>query len=372
MSSHKEYYKDRVSGSRPKKRRRRRRRGLPWWGAALVVLLALLLLGAGSVAVYVKSKLNKIQYDEPRTAPVTVTESITAPAPEEMLSAGAEDEVLFAEEGELVDISALEPTEDVTVPLGEIYADKNVYNILLLGTDYPYNQNDPGRADSIMILSLDFRDNSARLVSIERGIGAPILSGQYKGQWDWITHLYHYGGADMMLETVRYCFKLDVERYAQVDFDAFVNVVNALGGIDIRLSEAEAARLNLAVGWNHLGGQDALGYARLRSIDSDWVRITRQRQVIQACMDRLKGADLATLNRTADAVLPYIHTNLSQREILSLMTKAPGFLGVQFEQMTIPAQGTYGGMGVMGGRGAFAPDFEVNTRLLREFLYGTV
>ena len=135
------------------------------------------------------------------------------------------------------------------------------------------------------------------------------------------------------------------------------------------LTDAEAARLKLKTGWNHLNGAEALSYARLRSIDSDWVRITRQRRVIQACMDRIKGSDLATLNKLADAALPMISTNFTQTELLSLMTKAPKFLGVKFNQMTIPVDGSYGGMMVMGGRGAFAPDFEKNSQILKEFIY---
>ena len=348
----------------PRRRKRRRRNRTPWWKTVLLVLLTVVLLALAGGASYVLSKLHKIHYDDGSLTPAD-TEVHT----DTEVHADAEN---WQAEDDLVDISGLEMVDVNPVPpAGEITQEDQVFNILLLGTDYPYNSNDPGRADAIMILSLDFRDNSARLVSLERGMGMPILSGPYAGQWDWYTHLYHYGGAGMMLESLRYCFKIDVDRYAQVDFEAFKGVVDALGGIDIELTDAEAARLKLSTGWNHLNGDQALSYARLRSIDSDWVRITRQRRVIQACIDRIRDADLTTLNRLADTILPMISTNLTQGEILSLMTKAPKFMGVQFEQMTIPKAGTFGGMMVMGGRGAFAPDFEENSRILKEFLYGT-
>lgn len=347
-------------GAAPREKRRRSAKKVTWWELLLLILLGLFLASAVLGTLYVKNKLNKIHYAQPTQEPVGAEET---PAP-----ADAPDP--FAGEDELPEMEGLEHVEENTVPEGETFSDRNVLNILLMGTDYPYNSSDRGRADSIMILSLDFRDYSASLVSLERGMGVPILSGKYAGQWDWLTHLHHYGGPEMMLETIRWCFKLDLERYAEVDFTGFRNVIDALGGIDVELSDAEAWKLGLRTGWNHLDGEAALSFARLRSIDSDWIRVTRQRRVIQACVNGVRDADLRTLDRLADAVLPLITTNLTQSEILSLMTKLPAFRGVQLRQMTIPAPGTYGGMTVMGGRGSFAPDFEENTRILREFIYG--
>ena len=343
----------------PRKKRRRSKKPNRW-KILLLILLVLFLTPVVFGTVYVKNKLDKIHYARPTPEPAAAEETA---APAELTDP-------FEGEDEMPELEGLEQVEEITVPEGDIYSEKNVFNILLMGTDFPYNSSDPGRADSVMILSLDFRDYSARLVSLERGMGVPILSGKYAGQWDWLTHLHHYGGPEMMMETVRWCFKLDLERYAEVDFTGFRNVIDALGGVDVELSDAEAWKLGLRTGWNRLNGEQALSFARLRSIDSDWIRVTRQRRVIQACVNGLRDADLATLDRLADAVLPLITTNRTQSEILSLMTKLPAFRGVQLQQMTIPAPGTYGGMTVMGGRGSFAPDFEENTRILREFIYG--
>ena len=341
---------------------RRRRAALRWWRILLILAIVLIALAFLLGLWFIKEKLDKVRYNDGGL--LTAVEG-------EIRSIWDREEPL--------DLTGLEETEDVAVADGEIYKDKNVLNILLLGTDRPYGPEDPGRADSIMILSLDFKNSAASLVSVERGMGAPILSGPYEGQWDWITHLYHYGGANMVMDSVSWCFKLDVSRYAQVDFDAFTAVVDALGGVDIELTESEAYAMKtlmkldqeLHAGVNHLDGRSALAYARTRKIDSDWVRVTRQRNVIQALLHKLRDADLATLNQAADAVLPYVETNFTQLELLSLLTRCSGFLGADLRQMTVPAEGTYGGMTVMGGRGAFAPDFERNTRILREFLYGT-
>lgn len=347
----------------PRKRRRSKKRRIAW--VAGLAGAALLALSAAAVWIFVQGKLDLIHYSDGRVTP----------APEELP---------LAEED--IDVSGLEPVEDNAVPEGDVHSRQEVLNVMLLGTDYRSGPSDPGRADAILILSLDFRDDSARLVSLERGMGMPILSGTYAGSWDWITHLCHYGGPELVMESVRECFKLDVERYIKVDILAFIQVIDALGGVDVELTDAEAWALNnrygedgdtpgvaavMYQGINHLSGYDALRLCRLRQIDSDWVRVQRQRRVLQACADQIRNADLATLNQLADTILPMVETNFTRTEILSLLGRAPGFLGVEFQQMTIPAEGTYGGMTVMGGQSAFAADFTENARILQEFLYGS-
>ena len=120
---------------------------------------------------------------------------------------------------------------------------------------------------------------------------------------------------------------------------------------------------------NHLDGGNALAYARLRAIDSDWQRVGRQRKVILAVVDALKESSLLELNELADTVLPLIQTNLTKLEIAELILYAPNFLTSEFDQMTIPKQGTYGGMKIRNGASAFAVDFELNNDLLHRFLY---
>ena len=123
-------------------------------------------------------------------------------------------------------------------------------------------------------------------------------------------------------------------------------------------------------GENHLTGVMALAYARLRAIDDDWHRVQRQRTVLQACAEELKSADLSTLNKLADAILPLVRTNFTKTELVSLVLKAPSMLKAEIDQMTIPAEGTYGGMKGLFERDVLALDFDANSRILQEFLYG--
>jgi LCP family protein required for cell wall assembly len=272
-----------------------------------------------------------------------------------------------------------------TVPESDVIESDGVMNILLIGTDERTSQyHTNARADSMIIVSINKNRNTVRLVSLERGIGVPILDGEYKGEYDLLTHIFRWGGADLLVRTVEHCFKIDVDHYVRLNFSAVKDIVDAVGGIQVNLSGAEADYLNsaldyhstsgnqeiLVAGSNHVDGGTALAYARLREIDSDWQRVGRQRKVILAVVDALKGSTLLELNSLADTVLPLIQTNLSKIQIAELVLYAPNFLQSEFDQLTIPKKGTYGGMTIRGGGGAFAVDYEVNNAILKEFLYG--
>lgn len=322
--------------------------------AAVIILIILAILIGGFA--FVKGKLNLIDYDDGKKEYATIQE-------------GDEDQLDL-------DLSGLEQVDPQGIPSGEIYKDKNVINVLLLGTDERTKDfSDNARSDSMMLLSINLKDHTAKLVSLERGMGVPILEGPYKGQYDWLTHCFRYGGADLVMKEVRECFRVDVERFVRVNFASVEYIVDLLGGIDVNLTAQEAEYLNhikgvsVHAGVNRLDGRVALLYARTREIDSDWQRVKRQQTVIQACADKLKGSSVSTLNELLNQILPMVQTNFTQGEITKLMLEAPEFLGVEFERMTLPAEGTYGGMIGMGGRSMFAPDFAENAKILREFLY---
>ena len=267
------------------------------------------------------------------------------------------------------------------LPEGDPFYDKDVINILLLGTDERTPQfNDNARADSIMILSLNTKTHTIKLVSIERGIGVPVPGRNN----DLITHTFRYGGAALTLQTVRECFNVDVERYVRVNFSVFQRAIDTIGGVDITLTKAEADYLmqqkiqtaqnvtpNLVTGENHLDGKTALAYSRIRKIDSDWSRIQRQRNMIQAAINQVKSEDIFTLNKLADTILPMIETNLTKEEITSLLFEVPGFIsaGANMEQMTIPTYETCWNSVGVDGRKMIGVDFAANAQILKDFFY---
>ena len=338
---------------------------------ARYVIAGILLLVVVAAAVgygYYHSKVALMQYDDGK--------------PEEMGSISDEE----AAEDDLAMQEAAKDLEEKEAVISEkdVAEDEGVFNVLLIGTDERVKEfSDNARGDSCILLSIDKKTMCVHLISFERGMGVPILDGQYEGQWDWLTHTFRYGGADLMMREIEECFKVDVDHYIRVNFNTFEQLVNAVGGVDIDLTELEAQGLNGQVrtnarthtevhaGVNHLDGYDALQYSRLRYIDSDWQRVQRQRNVIQEVIAQTKNLGLLELNNLLDTILLLVQTNLTEGDITSLaLSLAPKLSQVTVEQMTIPVEGTYGSMAGMGGRTLYAVDFETNAGILQDALYG--
>lgn len=367
--------------ARPKQSRWRR---LPGGGRAAVVALGIVVLLAVAAFLYVNGKLDLLRYNDGSVS--------------EMGEIGAEED-------QDLDGTGLTHTEaDMAVPEGSPFADEDVLNILLIGTDERteavndadafthLNQldgtedttefSDDARADSMILVSMDIKDHVIRLVSIERGTGVPILLDGYEDQYDWITHTFRYGGPKLTMKTVEECFNIEVDHFVRVNFNSFVQIVNAVGGVDIDITELEAKALNWEVpsnsmlivnhvdpGLNHFDGYTALQYARLRKIDNDWKRVERQRTVIEAVLDQVKNASVMELDNLLNTVLPLIQTNFTKTEIAALLVQLPGFLGCDVQQMSLPLQGTYGVRTGMDDRLMYDPDWVVNIKALQDFLY---
>lgn len=362
----------------PKKRR------LPVWARVLLGVLCVVVVFAGLAVAYVNGKLDLIRYDD-----------------------GTVDSMGTIDAGEDQDLDSTglaHNTGDMVMPEGSPFEDDNVLNILLIstdertdavndadafthlneldGTDDTTEFSDDARADSLIVASLNIQEDTIKLVSIERATGVPIMMEGYEDQYDWITHTFRYGGAKLTMDTVSECLNLDVDHYVRFNFNSFVQIVDAVGGIDIELTEMEAAALNWEVpsnsmlivgkvhaGLNHMDGYTALQYARLRAIDNDWQRIVRQRTVIQAVLDQIQHASVTELDDLLNTVLPLVQTNFTKSEIAALLVQLPGFLGVQTEQMSLPVEGTYGARTGMDDRVMYDPDWQTNSDILQDFFY---
>lgn len=268
---------------------------------------------------------------------------------------------------------------DAVEASGEVLWDDNVINILLIGTDErtdgTYSEN--ARGDAIMLLSVNVSEETpiVSLVSLERGMGVPILKGPYAGQWDWLTHTFRYGGADLLMTEVSECLKVDVTFYVRVNFNIFIQAIDTLGGVTVNFDAAEVEAFkamgleNAVIGDNHLNGEMALNYARLRYIDSDWVRIQRQREIVLSALESCRGRSFEELDSMVNSLLPLVQTNVPESKIAEFMMLLPRLRKAETQQMTIPVEGTYGHMLGMGDRSMFAVDFEKNSEILQDFLY---
>ena len=209
-------------------------------------------------------------------------------------------------------------------------------NVLLLGLDVLDDMSQ--RSDTMMIATLDY--DSVKLTSVMRDTLVDIPGhGKQK-----INSAYSYGGPEMAMKCVNETFGLNITNYAAVDFTTLVKIVDAVGGIKMEITPAELEQMNKNVGMSawmfrplgydavpmtqsgkvELNGLFALGYARIRKIDSDYMRTHRQRKVISAVIDKMKTqlwnpimyAKLFAVLRDS------VQTNLSLPELISLAEKA--------------------------------------------------
>ena len=329
------------------------------WLRILIGVLCVLLLIVGGAALFVNAKLNRMQ----RTSAGAPT-----PAPEAIVSTSGNEAKIKIDELEQRDSASEIPTDD-------IFKDKDVVNILLIGTDMKIpGTGDPGRADGVVICSLNHATGEVKLVGFERTIGMPVPDKED----EILSYIFQYGGGPFMQESVSKVFRVDLDGYVHIPYETFPAVIDAIGGIDIKLDQSEVYRLkrnvkvteDLEPGMNHLGGYAAYILCHTRESDDDWARQGRVRNVIQAVFKQAKNLSLSDMNRIADEVLPLVDTNLTNSQIASLILFAPKFTDATVSQLMVPERDSI--WYYQTGRGAYmlGCDYSVCAKNIREFLYG--
>lgn len=207
-----------------------------------------------------------------------------------------------------------------------VLENKEPFSILLLGVDE--RPGDIGRADTIMVATVNPTSEDIKLVSISRDT---LIELPDTGEADKINATYAYGGIPYVIETVENYLDIPIQYYAQINFQGMVDLVDAVGGIEVispldftvQDSTENADTIHIEKGKQHLNGEEALGYARMRKQDprGDWGRQERQRQVIEAIVDETVSiSSLANFNTIFNAIAPNLKTNLSGRDIWILGT----------------------------------------------------
>ncbi|WP_078543508.1 LCP family glycopolymer transferase [Litchfieldia alkalitelluris] len=188
-------------------------------------------------------------------------------------------------------------------------------SILLMGVDE--RTGDKGRADSLIVVTLNPNTNSMNMLSIPRDTRVEIVG---KGIQDKINHSYAFGGTDMTVQTVEKFLDIPIDYYVKINMESFQDIVNTLGGITVNNSKAFThGGHNFAEGQITLNGEQALIFSRIRSIDSDFGRQDRQREVIRAIIDA--GASPSTITKLDDLLAisgDNITTNMTFKEMRTL------------------------------------------------------
>lgn len=269
----------------------------------------------------------------------------------------------------------------------DVLSAKGVTNILLIGTDTRVPGSDDTRSDAMIVISINPYKHRLVMTSILRDSYVNIPGyGQNR-----INEAYSRGGASLLIQTIEENYKLGIDYYVQVDFFNFVEVIDAFGGVTVTIEQPEVEFINGYVSeYNHiigapegdqfldaltpggeitLTGRQALGYARIRKIGTDFARTERQRTVLNALLDKAKKANILTIYRAVDSILPDLTTNISDEKMCSLLLQAVLYLNFDMVQARVPADNTWSNAIMGAGQEVLAVDFAANREYLKATIY---
>ncbi len=262
---------------------------------------------------------------------------------------------------------------------------EGVKNILLIGND-SRSEGEDGRSDAMILVSISSKTNSIHMTSFLRDIYVDIPG--HEGNR--LNAAYAFGGPELLMETLEENFDIEINRYMLVNFQAFANLVDAVGGVDLELTNEEVQYVNgYLVEYNqlegraegtdyldtslsgmiHLNGPQALAYCRNRYIGSDFARTERQRKVLSAAIKNVPLALVTNGTELIDGLMSNITTNMTSGEVNGLILQAPMLLGYEMVQSSIPLEGTYSNANIRG-MAVLEVDFEANKDYLMTEIYG--
>ena len=277
-------------------RGRRKKRGFSTWSLgkkigviAVSILLVLVIGGGAAAAAYVTSKVDKMEVQK-------------------------------------LDVNKLEINKEVEHKTGYL-------NVALFGVDSREASLGKGtRSDTIMIASLNQETGEVKISSVYRD----TILQQSDGTYNKANAAYSFGGVEEAVALLNKNLDLNIEHYVAVNFNAMIDVIDTLGGLDIELTEEEVKYTNMycdetavvtgrpfeedlvGAGVHHLDGVQATSFCRIRyTKGDDFKRTERQRFVIEKIVEKLQAANLATINKIADDVFAEVGTNFTLPEILS-------------------------------------------------------
>ncbi len=270
-----------------------------------------------------------------------------------------------------IDLSEIEVDEK------NLASQNKITNILLVGADKRESWKEAGRSDSVMILTIDQEHKQLKLTSLMRDMYIDIPEhGKNR-----FNAAYSYGGISLLYKTITRNFGIKADGYAIVDFAAFKEVVDTIGGVEIELTDAEYKYLTKAYaktkgsvkkvqpGLNTLNGEQALAYTRIRQdAKADFGRTERQRTVLQSIFTKAKSMSIGELLRLAEKILPSIATDLTNEEITSYIMTVLTMGTTKFQQFRLPVDHSFQNQ-TINGMQVLVPDMQMNVQALQQFIF---
>lgn len=305
---------------------------LPLWALVLLMLLLLLFVVGSSVLLFrsVRGLVSSYEATDPNIAlveePIPGTAVSEIPPPENNSSSG-------------ISLPALDLSSEVL----ESWSGKERVTILMLGIDQRCDEIGPTHTDSMMLVTIDPVGLSAGVMSLPRDLWVEIPGFDVDriNQAHYYGEAYEYpgGGPALAVETVESFLGIQIDYYAAVNFDAFIEVVNQIGGIDITVPEAidddtypdrcyGYDPFQIEAGDYLLDGETALKYARTRAtLGGDVDRAARQQAVVMAVRDKVLSLDMvpqliARAPQIWQTLQANVRTNMTPEEAIQLAVLA--------------------------------------------------
>ncbi|WP_077329224.1 LCP family protein [Virgibacillus siamensis] len=262
---------------------------------------------------------------------------------------------LYAKAGSVLDASYMNHGRDKSDLRDEVVdPGKDNISILIVGVDASNvrNNKNNSRSDTLMLATLNKEEESVKMVSIPRDSYVYIPKVGYKTK---INHAHAYGGVPATIETVEKLMDIPVDYYVKLNFNAFIEVVNAVDGIQYNVpyeiyeqnSKDKARAIHLMPGKQKLNGEEALALARTRKYDSDIERGKRQQEIIKTVIKKAISLDsVLKFDNIIEAVGSNMTTNMTFDEMKSLISYGTGKGSLAFKTYTLEGhdyqpEGTY-------------------------------
>lgn len=389
---------------RAKRAKQKRRRKIIRWICIIVLILAILFL-AGWFAInailhHFASKVTQediasistmapdATLDDNEEGPESTAEPVTDSPSEEIAELQSQIDIIIQRrttEAETEEPFGGKPEETEEPTVAPELKKDGIINILLVGIDARAHLN--GRADAIIVLTINENQNKIYMTSIMRDVYVAIPGRNS----DRINASYAYGGMPLLIDTIEENFGVRIDYYARVDFLSFIYGIDVVGGVKIEITEEERHWINeylneinalygrgehtdhLAegqIGEQHLNGCQALAYARIRYVGSDYARTQRQRNVINAAVKQMKSQSLSGMIDTLNTVLPLITTNIPEDMLVELAWSAPAFFKYDIVEKRIP-YGNSAKSVTIDKKQVLSVDFDLNSQMIQSIVNGT-
>lgn len=358
-------------------------------GRTIIIVIAALILVV-LLAVFLIFRDLYSQMNQPVVTPAPTQQAVVDVTPTPSPSPSPTPEPLTEEEK--AQLAEMELRSSLQESAEEVMSDKNVYNILLIGSDGRSEEIE--RSDAMILLSVNMKTKTIWITSLMRDTQVEIADWG-TGHLNWATR---FGGVDMLLKTIESerNFAVHVDNWAMVNFLDFGKVASMLGPITVSVTADEAANMNLSIREacqmnDEVTGQDTprcyfptdtdgtytisdgfqiLGYCRERKIGGDTGRSQKQRDVLMQLWENAKKMSFTEQYNIAREIMSTVHTDLTMGQCASLLMKAPEFLTYEIRAQQCPTPGAFWRGRDADGLSIYNADWVVNRNFLRATVYG--